>query len=396
MSVKKLIFITLLFVSALPVFAQDPDPDTIVTVGDMSYGGVQQDSITEGAFYDWWRVQAVAGDMLVIDMGGADGLAPLLGLLDPGQNLVARSQDGEPDQSVTLEYTVPADGQYTIVATRVGNQEGTTTGRYALRLRLANPAGKTHDDQYVDATFACETFEATTAVTLRLGEDARPDLRYRITVYGQDGFIPVIRLNLEVPGQDPFELCGTSADATLSDTYTLPGAEAQTITQDDLNTVSQLVFSGNEKTGFVDLTIASKDGAAGHYFAIIDGFSIEAPEDTDQVDIRMGPLAKLTPLAFYMVGEQNSRLDPYLAWISQSMECDDAGRSACQDVPSIVGAGATLHDSGGATFTADRSDAGLILAPGTTDIMSIDLSSRSNDTFGAYVLFLMGELPPIS
>ena len=396
MSFKKLAFITFLFVSALPVFAQDPDPSTVVTVNEITYGAVEQNSITEAAFYDWWRVQATAGDVMVIDMGGSDGLAPLIGLLDSGQNLVARSQDGEPDQSVTLEYTVPTDGQYTIVATRVGNQEGTTTGRYALRLRLANPPAETNSDQYVDATFACENFEATTAVTLRLGEDARSDLRYRITVYGQNGFIPVIRLNFDVPGQEPFELCNTNADAALTDTYSLPNADLQTITKDNLNTVSQLIFNGDEKTGFVDVIIASKDGAAGSYFAIIDGFSIEAPEDTDQVDIRMGPLAKLTPLSVYMVGAQNSRLDPFMSWTSQNQTCDDAGRGACKTVPSIVGTEATLHESGGATFTADRSDAGLILAPGTSDIMSVDFSSRSNDTFGAYALFLMGELPPMN
>lgn len=392
MSFKKLALTALFLLTALPVTAQEPvDP---VTVTEIAYGAIDQDTITDGAFYDWWRVQATAGDVMVVDMGGSEGLAPLIGILDVGQNLVARSEDGEPNQSVTLEYTVPADGQYTIVATRVGNQEGTTTGSYAIRLRLANPAAENHsDDQYVDVTFPCEDFQATTAVTLRFADDPRPDLRYRITVYGQDGFVPVIRLNFDVPGQEPFELCNTNADATLTDTYTLAGKDTQTITQDTLPTVSQLIFNGDEKVGLVNVTIASKNGAAGHYFAVIDGFSIETADDTDQFDVRMGPLAKLTPLAFYMVGAENSRLDPYMTWLSANLSCDDAGRSACKDVPSIVKVGVTLHEGGGATFMGDRSDAGLILAPGTTDVMTIDLSSRSNDTFGAYALFLMGELP---
>lgn len=392
MSFKKLVLILITLFTVLPVMAQGPaDP---VTDAELSYGSVERDTITETAFYDWWRVQAVAGDVMVIDMGGSDGLAPLIGILDMGQTLVARSQDGEPDQSVTLQYTVPADGQYTIVATRVGNQQGTTTGAYAIRLRLANPPAENHsDDQYVDVTFPCEDFQATTAVTLRFGDDPRPDIRYRITVYGQDGFVPVIRLNIDVPGQQPFELCNTNADATVTDTYTLPGEAQQTITQDTLSTVSQLIFSGDEKVGLVNVTIASKNGAAGRYFAVLDGFNIGDAADTDQFDIRMGPLAKLTPLMFYMVGAENSRLDPFITWLSANQTCDDAGRSTCKAVPSIVKVGATLHENGGATFIGDRSDAGLILAPGTTDIMTLDLSSRSNDTFGAYALFLIGELP---
>lgn len=394
MSGRKLIIAFLLLLPSLPLMAQDTS--TTVTVTEITYDAVEQETITDSAFYDWWRVQASAGDIMVVDMGGSDGLAPLIGILDPSQNLVATSEDGQPNQSVTVEYTVPADGQYTIVATRVGNQAGTTTGRYALRLRRANTPDTANTDQYVDVTFPCKDFEATTAVALRFAEDASPDLKYRITVYGEDGFEPVIRLHFDVPGEKPFDLCNTNADATLTDTYTRPGEATHTITQDNLNTVSQLIFTGANNAGLIDVTIASKNGASGRYFAVIEGFSIQTADDTDQIDIRMGPLAKLTPLTVYMVAMPNSRLDPYMAWLSANLVCDDAGRAECKTVSSFVQAGVSLHEGQPLTITGDRSDAGLTLAPGTTDIVSLQLSSRANDTFGTYALFFMGELPESS
>ncbi len=388
---KTALFLCILF-TMLPVLAQD-NQDSI-TVTDISYDNVVKDTITNGAFYDWWRIQALAGDVMVVDMGGSDGLAPLIGILDTTGNLVARSTDGEPNQSVSMDFTVPKDGQYTIVATRVGNQGGTTTGGYALRVRKANPPNQnTNSEQYVPVTFPCQDFEATTVVSLRFGEDPRPNLKYRVTVYGLDGFVPVIRLQFDVPGQGPFDKCNTGANSTLTDTFTVPGEAERTITKDLLPTVSQLIFTGADKAGIVHFTIASKNGAAGRYFAVIDGFTIDTPSNTDLYDVRMGPLAKLSPLTVYMVAGENSRLDPYMKWASGNMECDDAGKGDCKNVPSFNKAGVTLHESGGMTIVGGRSDAGLMLAPGTTDVMTLEMGSRNSETSGDYVLVLLGQLP---
>ncbi len=391
MPIRKIVVFLLVLLTVLPTLAQD-NANT-VTVTDISYDTVQQDTITNGAFYDWWRIQANAGDLMVIDMGGSDGLAPLIGLLDPSRNLVTKSKDGEVNQSVTLEYTVPADGEYTIVATRVGNESGTSTGRYALRVRRANPPTETTNNQYEDVTFACQDFEATSVLSLHFADDPRPKLGYRITVYGIDGFIPVIRLNFDVPGQDPFNICNTNADDTVGDTFTLPGEAARSITKENLSTASQLRFNGADKSGPVYVTIASKNGAAGRYVAIVDGLSISDASDTDTFEVRMGPLAKFSVLQMYMVGTQNSRLDPYMKWVAGNVECDDAGRDGCKNIPSFSKAGVVLHEGDGTTIVGDRSDAGLLLAPGNTDIMAIEAGSRANDTYGDYALFFIGELP---
>src|SRR5689334_8531343 len=109
MSIKKITLFLIVILTVLPVFAQDnppppPDPDSVVTVTDITYDSVQQDTITNKAFYDWWRIQASAGDVMVVEMGGNDGLAPLIGILDSNGNLVAKSADGEPNQAVSMDF----------------------------------------------------------------------------------------------------------------------------------------------------------------------------------------------------------------------------------------------------------------------------------------------------
>jgi hypothetical protein len=386
---KRSLILLLLLLSAAPLLAQDTSLSA-----DISYGSVVEDTLTEEAFFDWWTIQAGAGDQMVVDMAASGGLEPLLGILDSGGTLVTRSEEGAPNSTITLEYTVPTAGQYIIVATRAGNQNGTSTGTYSLRVRRANAPVQTVNDLQ-DVTFRCESYEVTTAATLRFAEDRQPDLSHRVTVYGLDGFQPVIRFYTDQP--QPFELCNTNADETIGDTFTLPGEEPRTITADQLDTVSQMVVSGAEEAGTLIFTIGSRDGAPGRYMAIIEGFSIEPRDDVDALDARIGPLAaQSTSLLVYMVAAPNSRLDPFMLLPGEETDltCDDAGRRGCLDVLSFDGAGAVIHEGGGTELIGDRSDAGLLLTPGNPDSMVIELSSRDGRTHGGYALVVIGELPP--
>lgn len=378
-------FISLLF--TFPVLAQDDTPN----VQDIAYDDIVEQTITDAAFYDWWKVEAAEGDQMVIDMKAFDGLAPLLGILDGSGNLITRSEDGQPDAEVTLEYTAEKDGRYVVVATRVGNEAGTTSGSYVLRLRRANAAPQTTTDQYQDVTFICQNIEVTTAATITFADDPRSGLNYRITVYGLDGFDPVIRLNLEQPR--PYEQCITNAEATLGNTFTLPGEINQTITEANIGSAAQVAINGADQIGVVQVTIGSEGGNAGRYIAIIDNLMIDPKNDTDPMEFRIGPLAaRATAMTVYMVGAENSRLDPYVSWEAGNLLCDDAGRSDCKAVPAFSGASFTLDDPV-TTLTGDRSDAGLVLAPGNPDPMQLEFSSRSGDTSGGYALVIIGELP---
>ena len=386
---KHCLVLGLLVLLAVPVLAQDSDSSSLLPI---KYDDVVQETLTQKSFFDWWQLDAKAGDDIVIDMAAFDGLEPLIGILDPGGTLVSRSNDGAANSTVMLEYVIPAEGQYTIVATRVGNADGTSAGSYSLRLRLANPPVETVNT-YQDVTFRCDDNDVTTASTLVFQEDPIQNLTYRITVYGIDGFLPVIRLNTDLPNK--VEVCNTDAAKTVGDTFTLPGETQRTISADNLDTVSQLLVGGGEKAGVITITIGSKDGKPGRYMAIVEGFNIDPANDTDAVEVRVGPLAaKTTAIQMYMVAAQNSRVDPFMTRADTEETCDDAGRKGCEAVPTFSGSGATLHEGDGATLTGDRSDAGLLINPGNPDPVVVQLSSREGKTHGTYALVFIGQLPP--
>ncbi|MCB9455288.1 MAG: hypothetical protein H6671_04810 [Anaerolineaceae bacterium] len=375
-----------------PVLAQDDAP----TVAAIDYDAVVEETISDAAFFDWWRLQAAEGDMLIVTMIARDGLLPLIGLLNPAGDLVATSADGQINGMAQLEYTTLQEGPYTIIASRVDNVDGTSTGSYTLEVRRANPPEQPQN-LHQPVTFTCEDHEVATTATLEFAEDIPADetgLTHRITVYGIDGFQPVIYV--EFHSDQDFQTCNTDANQTLDDTFTLPGEVPRTVTADNLHTVSQLTLSGAELMGVITLRIGSMDGTPGRYMALIEGFTIDPDDDTDLFEVRVGPRAAAdTALGIYMVAAENSRLDPFMEILDESgITCDDAGRRGCETIASFAGAGAVLHNSGGMTLTGDRSDAGLLLAPGSPDvIVPVLLSSRQAGTHGGYVLVMIGELP---
>ncbi|MBC7812255.1 MAG: hypothetical protein H7175_13955 [Burkholderiales bacterium] len=364
--------------------------DDVPTINDLVYDAVVEGDISNSAFYDWWRVEAQAGDVLVAQMAADAGLAPLLGLLSPGGDLVARSPDGLINDVVELEYTIPEDGQFTLVTTRVGNRDGNTTGRYRLQLRRASGVDTTtRTDDYQDVVFVCEGVdgEATTAVTLNFAEDSGASPGYRVSVYGLDGFEPVLRVHLSAVDE---QYCITDASALVGDTFTLPGEAAVTLTEDDLDHAAQVEIRTPDEVGQVTLTIASRSGTSGRYLAVIEGLNI-APRESDRLEVRLGPLARDTALLLYGVATGISRLDPYLELSDAEIACDDAGRRGCEDILTFDGAGVT--HSTGVTVIGDRFDAGLRLEPGTPDEIGVEIGSFNNSTYGDYALVLIGELP---
>jgi hypothetical protein len=387
----KWILLVASLLAVLPVQAQDDAP----TVSSITYNAVVEDTVTDQAFFDWWRLQAAAGDLLVITMTAGDNLLPLIGLLNPVGDLIATSPDGQINGTVRLEYTIEQEGPYTIVATRVDNVNGTSTGSYVLELRRANQPEPPQDLRQ-PVTFVCEDHEAVTMATLAFAEDHPADdtpLNHRITVYGIDGFQPVIYV--EFHSDQDFQTCNTDANQTVDDSFTLPGETARTVTTSSLHTVSQLTLSGAELMGVITLRIGSLDGTPGRYMALIEGFTIDPDNDQDLFEVQIGPRpAAGTTLQVYMVAAENSRLDPYMDTLDDAgQNCDDAGRRGCEEVPTFADAGAVLHSGDGMTLSGDRSDAGLLLAPGSPDvIVPVLLTSRNGGSHGGYVLVIIGEL----
>ena len=184
----------------------------------------------------------------------------------------------------------------------------------------------------------------------------------------------------------------------LGDSFTLPGEDARTVDDVDNKMQAQLIIKDAPRMGLVTLTIGAESGLPGRYMAVIEGFSIGSPGDIDNIEARLGPLAKDTTMLVYMVGSSNSRLDPFMNIASNDpfapgqVECDDAGRRGCADVPAFTDAGVELND--GAKVWGDQFDAGLRLAPGNPDPIPLEFRSKNDNTRGDYALVFIGELPP--
>ncbi|MBZ0295436.1 MAG: hypothetical protein K8L99_22945 [Anaerolineae bacterium] len=391
---RKFLLCCIFLFSAIVASAQVDEPGAEV----LSYDSIVSDEINADAIFDWWFIDAQEGDEMVVDMQGSDGLAPLLGLLDPNGTLVTRSDDGVADGSVTLDYTIPADGQYVIVATRAGNENGTTTGSYQLRVRRAN-GPVTRVNPYQEVIFRCNDMQVTNTAILEFYDDSDQVSAYRINVYGVGDFVPVIRVELDNLNVTD---CSSDSQAMGGDSYTLPGQDTITLEGDLLEHAAQLTITGAKQAGTVLLTIGSRDGVPGQYVAVIEGFYIDPANDRDTLRVGQGPLAASAPLLVYMVGGKNERLDPAIALeeenepddsqASTAIVCDDAGRRDCDQVPSVAGLQVMIGED--VEIQGDRFDAGALLPAGDPSLRPLVLSSFSGNTSGSYSLVLIGELPP--
>ena len=381
----RFLFIVTVCALALPLLAQDND---VPLSEPIEYDQPVSDTLTERAFWDWWQIQAASGDIISAQMQAGDTLEPLLGILGPDGSLLASSEDGTLGGTVTLEYHVQDAGQYTLVATRVGNENGTTTGAYQLLVRQAAPP---RPNPYQEVTFRCHDYEVTNAVTLEIEEDDVPGESAVIAVYGLDGFQPVIRAHFA-----DFKLddCSSDSSAMGNDSYQLPGEAPVTLTPPVEGGAAELVLGSVGQLGDFTLTLGSMNGATGRYIAVIYGLTI-GQADRDPVTVGQGPLASSAPLNVYMVGAQGSRLDPTLTLQNQNAQiplCDDVGQRGCEGVPSPLGLRVLLAGPG-LDIQPDRFDAGISLPPGTPQLWHLELGSYSDRTTGTYSIVLLGSLP---
>lgn len=383
------------------LFAQEDQPN----VAEVRYGQTLVDTITDSAFFDWWRINAAAGDEMLVEMQAADGLVPLIGLLSPDQDLVARSDVDEiaqPDGLALLRFRFEQEGLYTIVATRDGLDAGISTGTYRLSItRLGDPE---RFEQYAEVEFRCGAQLITSALAFTLNQppnlsapEGQPVEFYRVTVFGFEGFRPIIRAQSAIQAE-PLD-CTSDARALPGSQFILPGADPVTVDATDADSMAQLTLLNSSRQDFygsLRITIGSLEGAAGRYLVVVEGLRLANRGDEGELRLNLGPLARETTLTLYMVGLQ--RLDPFLQALNLAgdviAECDDAGSRACPDVPAFIDAGAILYPDDPVTLLGDRFDAGLILQPGSPEEIYLRLMSRERRTSGDFALFFIGELPP--
>jgi hypothetical protein len=105
----------------------------------IEYGAVIEGEITAANSTLYYTFTGQAGDVITIRMdriGGA--LDPLLALTNASaRELVSDDDGGDGQNALIASFTLPADGAYTILATRYERASGTTTGRFRLTLTRA-------------------------------------------------------------------------------------------------------------------------------------------------------------------------------------------------------------------------------------------------------------------
>jgi hypothetical protein len=109
--------------------------------GTLTYEETVSGTITDTAYSHAWTFTGSAGDTVTITMSaaGSSALDSYLYLLDAEGTTLATNDDADAStlgafDSQIAGFTLPADGTYTILATRYGEDMGTATGDYTLTL----------------------------------------------------------------------------------------------------------------------------------------------------------------------------------------------------------------------------------------------------------------------
>lgn len=388
-------WLTLVLAVLLPmaVAAQgDPDRPGVFPIG---YSAPVAETITEGGIYDWWQFDGAPGVQVRITMTGSEGLEPLVGLLTPNRDLVARSADGAANSTVVVTHTLEQAGVYTVVATRAGNAGGASTGRYELLLERTN-APVAPPDRYREVAFLCNQEEVTNVLTLAIEDDNTQTEFIGVSVYGLDGFQPALRSTLEFdfePFYDQFcfrPIDGSGPGFGRGDTLQLPGEDEITITDNAVKTN----FQNASAFGVYELNIGAVGDAPGRYVVVIDGMTAGRDGDRDLLEIGLGPLARDDSVRVYAVSDKATRLDPFVELVNEDIErlrgCDDAGRQDCAEVPPIDGFRTTSVGLE-RTLVGGPFDAGLVLAPGEPGRMLVLFGGFAGRTYGDYAIVIVGE-----
>ena len=105
----------------------------------IGYGETRTSTLSHGQFERFYAFQASADDLITIEMqrGGSGDLDSYLVLTDSAFTPIAEDDDsGDGQNARIIDYRIPTDGKYHIIATRYDGSAGTTLGEYRLSLDI--------------------------------------------------------------------------------------------------------------------------------------------------------------------------------------------------------------------------------------------------------------------
>lgn len=119
---------------------EDSLPADFAGLPQLHYRDTVGGTITDEEYYRAFVFQARAGDEIVATMERTNGdLDPLVMLMDADLETIAQHDDiSVENRNARLEFTIPEDGFYALLATRYEGETGATSGDFVLTLDAAN------------------------------------------------------------------------------------------------------------------------------------------------------------------------------------------------------------------------------------------------------------------
>lgn len=197
-----------------------------------------------------------AGDVVTIEMtaGNNGNLDTHLSLLAPDGTEIATNDDiGISNTNSRIEFTLPDNGTYTVVATRYNGSEGTSTGNYTISL---TGSGTSTDDTSNPPTNTTTDSNALTDGASVTGTIDDTNFAQEYIFNGNAGDNVVIQMNAAE---------GSNLDSTLS----LLGPDGNEVTSNDdasITTIDSLIEFTLPETGTYTIVATRYDGENGISF----------------------------------------------------------------------------------------------------------------------------------
>ncbi len=202
------------------------------TTGTVEYDQELTGEISGAQWYQDWTLTAKAGDSLSIAIKRTSGtLKPTAAILGgSGQNLNQAYVSSTGDSASFDLYTLQTPGTYTVRASRDGDQDGTTTGKYALVVHLIGSGEGSPDLSGSTGTITTGTPVNGKVTNVRWADtwtyQGTAGDQLKIGVKRTDGtLIPMIELR-DVNGQNLTTAYPDPSMDTASITYRIPATGA--------------------------------------------------------------------------------------------------------------------------------------------------------------------------
>ncbi|MFZ4816278.1 MAG: pre-peptidase C-terminal domain-containing protein [Phototrophicaceae bacterium] len=168
----------------------------LVTAATINYEDSAEGELTAARYEQFYTFNAAANDIVTIQMDRLSGsLDAYLVLLDENRREITADDDSGGGQNAQIiEARLPADGTYTILATRFNRDAGSTVGRFRITL---NRVGGAFDEAMANAN----PIRYGSTVTGTINDDT-PDELY--VFYGNRGDLITASMNRGDGNLDPF------------------------------------------------------------------------------------------------------------------------------------------------------------------------------------------------